>query len=977
MITWVNCGLRELTVPEMEAVLQQRHPVEFWTLDERIRRLGERIRRVYSGLFDISPAGSVIWRPMISDCIPMREEIQVAQDEDKDALKLIYEYLHRHLQLRNSNADPSEPQQLLRRRVRSRPVSPIGKRNTANAHLEIALTCLQACKSDKSGVGMLSYARMFLLDHLKKVSESLSALDKKQKQEAGPLFLDLFRDGNAIDAMFWFHGDMSVNRWDIGEGKELNEVRRRWLYTPEGVNLLRTLLRDPDWASRVEGDQYSSELYVVPQGQDTDTDNERVMLLGNVAKRIARHVFLKGESVTRGYATGVNFLSAFLYLVRLFSITQSHMSYLTGMRFWLPELDERSFRCSTVPDEAEWLSDDKEKLISHKQIKALDKWAEETLFPSQDASQTHDEYGKSMYNAQMGCVVQSFMMDREDSPNVQEVAKVFFTQAVDLDNGNTLACLHLSRYLEDKERTKRLELGRTDSHGEGEKKGDKRVMAYLLCELGNRYWEEGKESDARAAHDQSFKYDCTIFNAYKNVLQNYSNSGRPKHGDWESFVLFLVRIDNNKDGWKEYLDTMVWNVLVPFSGRTMALAVESELPGRPLLWSWNCIERLYNTVLELADKQGYFEIKFLAHQSFASTLSFAVSRDRGNEKAILNLEKAMEFAKELRKVRGEEAKPLLRISDWRISRAAEQLARLYLHRLLVLKSLPNPQQEHQSTVESIGEKFHAHVTEHNAHQENTALSCYLARWRKAEGKSEGEQVNAVKHVVEEAEAMLLDDIPTNDQQAWESLFQVAVTMNDLESAKTIWRLLYEFHSVPRDSSMATALGETGYVCDICGKGICIEQEVYICQDCAGEATFHEGCHTAYPKPERLCDRHELVRISSSGNVSLDVVGVSETYIWSRIAHVYQLQVEKMKEVERLRGSSMKEEMKKVMDTEMKGDMEEDSDLEVAIAREEARVMEERFRARERELEDRDLRYMPVSGGKDRSERMEDLGEILG
>lgn len=322
MITWVNSGLRELTVPEMEAVLQQRYPVDFWTLDERIKRLGERIRRVYSGLFDISPAGSVIWRPMVSDCIPKREEVlangQGAQDEDKVVLKLIHEYLNMHLQLSITNADLGEPQRLLRKS------SPIGKRDPANDHLEIALTCLKACKSSGSRTGILRYVRMFLFDHLKKISENLPALNKKQKQEAGPLLLDLFRDGNAIDAMFWFHGDMSINQWDISEGKELNEVRRRWLYTPDGVNLLRTLLRDKDWASKVTGDQHSSEAYVVPQGQDTDTAHEREMLLSNIAKRIARKIFLDGGSVTRGYRTGVNFLSGFLYLVRSFYLTPNH-----------------------------------------------------------------------------------------------------------------------------------------------------------------------------------------------------------------------------------------------------------------------------------------------------------------------------------------------------------------------------------------------------------------------------------------------------------------------------------------------------------------------------------------------------------------------------------------------------------------------------------------------------------------------------
>lgn len=536
------------------------------------------------------------------------------------------------------------------------------------------------------------------------------------------------------------------------------------------------------------------------------------------------------------------------------------------MRFELPKHNQWRFTRPYRADEAEWLAADKEKSLFYMHINALEGWVKDTLFPDRDNSQNdddsetdddaqaHDKYGESMYNAQMGCVVESFLEDGRETSFKAGVAKRFFNRALEIDDGNTLACLHLSRYVKGEERIKRLELGRTDAHGGEGGLDNKRVMAYLLCELGNRYWKEGKKDSAVEAHNKSLERDCTIFNAYEDVLKTYiglgDGLGYDNQEGWKCFVLFLGKIASFKDDWKQYLDTMVWHLLVPFSGRTMALAVESTN-----VKSWECIEGLYNTALELADKQKYFEIKFLAYQSFAYTLSFAVFHDEGNKKAILNLEKAVEFGKKLGGVSNEEGKTVLRISDQLISHAGEQLARLYLHRLLELRH----QGHCAGEVDNVRRRFLARVAEQNTHQENTTLSCYLARWHKADGKSKEDQINAVKHLVEEAEAMLLDDTPTNDQQAWESLFQVAVTLGQRKIASNIREFLYVYHfatRAPEDEDNP----ETLYVCDKCGKGISVNEDVETCQDCAGEAMFHSDCAKSLG---RLCTRHDRITISSS------------------------------------------------------------------------------------------------------------------
>jgi len=513
-----------------------------------------------------------------------------------------------------------------------------------------------------------------------------------------------------------------------------------------------------------------------------------------------------------------------------------------------------------------------EEFLSVAQVMALQSWALSTLFPGQDHPKPNDVY--STFKAQMGCLAASFVKKTNAS---RSMIQRFFAEALAWDDRNTLASLRLAGYKSGQEGIECLERGR--DMFDPDRGFDSRIMAYLLCDLGNRYWEERRSGDALKTYLASLEHDCTCFNAYKEVLCNFSDSASGQSPAWTSFLQFLAAIGRRAEEWANYLDDMVWYVLAQFSGRTMALAMEADTKSGPIK-RWACIKKLHQIALNLAERQKYLECRFLACRSFASTLSFAVARDKDGKIAIEMLEKAIAIASQLgEEERGKESgkgQMILPISKRTFSHTAEQLARLYLHRLLILKNQEGEGKSVSSIHRDIGNvraKLKQLLGRQNAHQENTMMSCYQARWRKADGRPLVEQMAAVAEVVKEALAMLVDETPANDQLACESLWRVAVTIGNTKIATAIWKLLYLFAVAAREfrtekGKRATTDKEIAYSCDGCGKGLLVDELVYVCQDCAGEAKFDQSCHdrvvgNTNPRIERLCSHHhKFIRIAS-------------------------------------------------------------------------------------------------------------------
>ena len=130
-----------------------------------------------------------------------------------------------------------------------------------------------------------------------------------------------------------------------------------------------------------------------------------------------------------------------------------------------------------------------EEFLSVAQVMALQSWALSTLFPGQDHPKPNDVY--STFKAQMGCLAASFVKKTNAS---RSMIQRFFAEALAWDGRNTLASLRLAGYKSGQEGIECLERGR--DMFDPDRGFDSRIMAYLLCDLGNRYWEERRSGDA-------------------------------------------------------------------------------------------------------------------------------------------------------------------------------------------------------------------------------------------------------------------------------------------------------------------------------------------------------------------------------------------------------------------------------------------------------------------------------------------------
>lgn len=178
-----------------------------------------------------------------------------------------------------------------------------------NAHLKMALTCLQAfTRSDDHTERLLPYAGEYLLHHLSKAKPKEADMDLKV--ELGTSLVKLFNEAHCIDKMFWTRAEyMSHPTWLETEGTWLKGNRERWLYTPSGVNEVLRWFSDPITKEYLDaGKDWVDELT-----KERTVGQHRKILLRGVAERLAIRLFLdKKTYTTREQLTAVYFLNGYM-----------------------------------------------------------------------------------------------------------------------------------------------------------------------------------------------------------------------------------------------------------------------------------------------------------------------------------------------------------------------------------------------------------------------------------------------------------------------------------------------------------------------------------------------------------------------------------------------------------------------------------------------------------------------------------------
>ncbi|KAH6616045.1 hypothetical protein B0J18DRAFT_469293 [Chaetomium sp. MPI-SDFR-AT-0129] len=408
---------------------------------------------------------------------------------------------------------------------------------------------------------------------------------------------------------------------------------------------------------------------------------------------------------------------------------------------------------------------------------------------------------------------------------------------------------------------------------------DSRIIAYLLLDLGGAYEKGNDKKKALSTNIQSLTYNSTCFERYSEILDMYGNPSNKSSG-WDRMMRFLEKLNVYANQWESYLDEVVSAL---FLGRTRSrqIALAAEV-GAAELSGWSCIKSMYETAIKFADEKNDMECQFLLRYSYATTLSFVVANDEGSQTAISMLEESLKHASQLEKNDAETGNLL--DAKYYINHAVGELARLYHNRLLLSRGRGGGTAEGTAEDERIRSEFETLLRKRNAGEDKITLSCYLARRDKANGTTKEEQKKALEKAVKTASDMLSDDTSSSDQLACEMLFQVAVTMGDEDITTVLWKLLYVFKRIQSDGSDNKGPAddeETNYFCDGCGKRLLVDEEVYACGDCAGEAFFHKDCYERVTEGslQRLCGKHhDFVYISLSSekasriNSLLDEVG---------------------------------------------------------------------------------------------------------
>lgn len=189
-----------------------------------------------------------------------------------------------------------------------------------NAHLNMALTCLQVFTSESSKYTeqLLPYAGKYLIYHLSEAKPSRT--DIGLKAELGRLLPRLFKTPHCIDTMFWTRaGYMSHPTWLETEGTYLKRNRKRWLYKSLGVDEVFKWFSD---STTRGGVSEPDKDWVNKLINKENAGRRREILLQDVAEQLATHLFLKETYNSREQLTAVYFLSGYIALVSPSDCTQ-------------------------------------------------------------------------------------------------------------------------------------------------------------------------------------------------------------------------------------------------------------------------------------------------------------------------------------------------------------------------------------------------------------------------------------------------------------------------------------------------------------------------------------------------------------------------------------------------------------------------------------------------------------------------------
>lgn len=249
LILWITFAKERMTTEKMKAVLELKNGAT------SLRPLEDRLKKYL--LFEVENGGQVTFRSeQVLDHVPERAgAAKKRQDNNEDVTKNEVNILNHFL----GNVCPPELVQKLQlhehfdQKLKPRQEQ-IYQEDKNNGEFQLVKGCLKALTHEpKANLRLLrEYAVRYLVAHMSVVN--IAEIDAESKREIGPLLVKLFRDGLAINNLFWPGGT--------------KPKFPPWLREPKTVTLICIWLQATSAEAQSDGEakQWVNEL--ITGGQD-------------------------------------------------------------------------------------------------------------------------------------------------------------------------------------------------------------------------------------------------------------------------------------------------------------------------------------------------------------------------------------------------------------------------------------------------------------------------------------------------------------------------------------------------------------------------------------------------------------------------------------------------------------------------------------------------------------------------------------
>ncbi|KAI0450203.1 hypothetical protein F5B21DRAFT_491620 [Xylaria acuta] len=366
-----------------------------------------------------------------------------------------------------------------------------------NAEIILALRCLTCLVEQRTGPTkrMHYYAQNYLYSHLK--NTDLSLADRELKADVGEKLVRLFTNGYGIESLLYLDPVSDMQEESVYSMEVVPSNWVPWLFSEDGVELLRTWFKDTAVLERIK----ETEFVVAYNGADA---NRHDLLFTVGLERAATRLF-REESSKRQSLDAFMLLVSFLKKGAVKDSNDEERDNFTK-DLWNPTLE---------------------------MIRLVEDWSGKKLGIEKD----------DLWEAQAA----TLLFHLRGAHITNEHAESRARNALKLNPGNWRASHTLAKIIQSPDEAitilnDLIEERASDSEWR-DKEASKIILAEMLIDLGDKYWELGdKTAFAIQVYLRSLDESRSLFKQYSRILQAFADRG--EHNCVMSFLEQLLNDPN-------------------------------------------------------------------------------------------------------------------------------------------------------------------------------------------------------------------------------------------------------------------------------------------------------------------------------------------------------------------------------------------------------------------------------------------------